>query len=137
MCKGIPNVFALNNSELGQTELVQHGIDTSNAQPTGQRVPYVMRAEVRKMVENYLSRGIIEKSKSPRASPMVLVKKTGELTLRIDYRKINSVTTKDAFPLPNVENLLLAMGSKKIFTTLDVFGLLAESHGSTGLTNSI
>uniref|UniRef100_A0A914H8H4 Reverse transcriptase RNase H-like domain-containing protein n=1 Tax=Globodera rostochiensis TaxID=31243 RepID=A0A914H8H4_GLORO len=38
--------------------------------------------------------------------------------LSVDYRSLNAVTVKDAFPLPNIDNTLLALGGKKVFSTL-------------------
>lgn len=72
------------------------------------------------MIQDYLGRGIIRPSNSPWASPIVIVpKKDGSLRLCIDYRGVNSVTTKDAFPLPNIDHTLLALSGKKVFSTLD------------------
>ena len=38
----------------------------------------------------------------------------------MDYRALNSVTVKDPFPLPRIDNLLAKIGSSTIFTTLDL-----------------
>lgn len=63
--------------------------------------------------------GVIRPSKSPYASPVVVVtKKDGSLRLCIDYRKLNSCSTRDAFPLPRIEEALEALGQSKYFSTL-------------------
>ena len=51
-----------------------------------------------------LERGVVEPSTSPWASSIVLVrKKDGSTRFCIDYRKLNDVTRKDAYPLPRIE----------------------------------
>ena len=63
---------------LGRTNLVYHRIDTGDAVPIRQpvrRLPYFQREDVRKMIADMLSKGIIEPSTSAWSSPVVLVKK--------------------------------------------------------------
>jgi len=53
------------------------------------------------------SQGVIEESRSPWVSPAVLVKKKdGSLRFCVDFRKLNSVTKKDSYPLPRIEDIL-------------------------------
>jgi len=68
-----------------------------------------------------LEQGIIEPAFSPWASNVVLVrKKDGSLRCCIDYRKLNAVTRKDAYPLPRCDSCLDAMSSAKWFSTFDL-----------------
>ena len=68
-----------------------------------------------------LDRAVIQPSCSPWASPVVLVpKKNGSLRFCIDYRKVNSVTRKDAYPLPCVDDTLDTLAGSKWFSTLDL-----------------
>ena len=60
-------------------------------------------------------------STSPWASPLVLVRKTyGKVRPCVDYRRVNTVTTKDAFPIPRVQDCLDALSGAAIFSTLDI-----------------
>ena len=68
-----------------------------------------------------LQQDIIQKSTSPRASPIVLVKKKdGTLRFYADYRKVNELTRQDAYPLPRVNDVLDTLAGSKWFTTLDL-----------------
>ena len=68
-----------------------------------------------------LTHDIIQPSSSPWASPIVLVKeKDGSMHFCIDYRKVNAVTRKDAYPLSRVDDALDTLASCKWFTTLDL-----------------
>lgn len=76
---------------------------------------------MRKLLIEMEATGVIRPSKSPYASPVVVVtKKYGSLRLCIDYRKLNSCSTRDAFPLPRIEEALEALGQAKFFSTLDL-----------------
>ena len=64
---------------------------------------------------------VIEPSKSPWSAPVVpVVKPDKAIRICIDYRSLNKVTYKDAFPLPNIEDALYNLHGVKYFTTLDL-----------------
>ncbi|EYC34920.1 hypothetical protein Y032_1273g3795, partial [Ancylostoma ceylanicum] len=117
-------VFAVEDVELSQTSLVKHEIDTGDTAPIRQRtrpVPIGARAEFKEIIRSLLERGIIERSTSPWASPVVLVKKKdGSIRLCVDYRELNKVTRQDAYPLPAIDVMLQSLQGKRYFTTLDM-----------------
>jgi hypothetical protein len=68
-----------------------------------------------------LDKDIIKPSASPWASPIVLVqKKDGTVRLCVDYHKVNSVTRKDAYPLPRIDDTLDTLAGSCWFSTLDL-----------------
>ena len=117
------DVFAVDDDERGEVKDVQHGIDPGGSTPIRQaprRVPFAVRPQLAKLVEDMLHGGVIQESCSPWASPVVLVrKKDGSLRFCVDYRRLNAVTRKDVFPLPRIDDLLDQLSGKKDFSTLD------------------
>ena len=109
---------------LGHTTVVRHKIDTGDSPPIRQRprrLPYAYRKETDDQIRDMLDQGVIQPSISPWASPIVLVrKKDGKYRFCVDYRKLNSVTKRDARPLPRVDDLLDALQGYDLFTTLDL-----------------
>ncbi|KAK2577752.1 hypothetical protein KPH14_011855, partial [Odynerus spinipes] len=76
--KEFADVFARDSGQVGQCDLVQHKVNTQGHVPTKQaprRLPFHRRAEVEELLAKMEEQGVIEKSKSPWSSPIVLVKK--------------------------------------------------------------
>ena len=68
-----------------------------------------------------LDQGVVRASSSPRASPVVMVKKKdGTLRFCIDFWRLNDVTIKDAHPLPRIDDTLKALKEAKYFSMLDL-----------------
>ena len=104
--------------------MVEHRIDTGNAVPIKQ--PLRRQGAARRQIEiecleKMLKDDIIEESNSPWGSPIVLVKKKcGETRLCVDYRKLNDVTRKDAYPLPDIQMFLDSLSGSSFFCSLDL-----------------
>ena len=75
----------------------------------------------RKEIETLLEYDMIEPSKSPWACGVVMAKKKGDqLRFCCDFRYLISVTVKDAYPIPRIDESLSKLGDAKFFTTLDL-----------------
>ena len=73
-----------------------------------------------------------EPSKSAWACGVVMAKKKGDqLRFCCDFRYLNSVTEKDAYPIPRIYESLSKLGYAKFFTTLDSGFLIRFLAGST------
>lgn len=118
------HVFAQHDEDFGRTNLVQHQIHTGDAPPVRERhhpLPPAMYKEMKKLLSGMLESGVIRESCSPWAAPIVLMrKKNGSLRFCVDYRKLNAVTHKDAFPLPRIEETLTSLTHAEWFSTLDL-----------------
>ena len=115
----------MGENSLGHTSLVYHSIDTGSSRPVRQqarRLPVHQKQEVRELLDDMLSRGVIEPSHSPWASPIVLVRKIdGSTRFCVDFRKVNAdCTRKDAQPLPRIDDTLDALGGARYFSTIDL-----------------
>ena len=63
----------------------------------------------------------IRPSKSPQTSLVFFVgKKNGSKQIVIDYCNLNNQTVKNNYPLPLITELIDNIGSKKVFTKMDL-----------------
>ncbi|KAJ1085658.1 hypothetical protein NDU88_005787 [Pleurodeles waltl] len=121
-----PELFSLTP---GQTHLCTHDVDTGDSMPVKNKifrqsdhVKESIKVEVHKMLEL----GVIERSDSPWASPVVLVPKPHtkdgkkEMRFCVDYRGLNSVTKTDAHPIPRADELIDKLGAAKFLSTFDL-----------------
>ncbi len=119
------DVFSSGPADMGRTGLVKHTIDTGDQRPVRlpPRRPPITKQDIEKEeVQKMLDRGVIEPCQSSWASPVVLVtKKDGTTRFCIDYRKLNDVTKKDAYPLPRIDDTLDALRGSMYFSTLDLY----------------
>ena len=75
----------------------------------------------KKEIETLLEYDMTKPSKSPWACGVVMAKKKGDqLRFCCDFRYLNSVTVKDAHPIPKIDESLSKLGYAKFFTTLDL-----------------
>lgn len=118
------HVFSTSDSDIGQTDLTEHDIVTTDQIPIKQpprRLPKCSEEEVDRQVQDLLAREKITCSSSPWSSPIVLVaKKDGTKRLCVDYRKLNDKTVKDAYVIPVINNMLSNLSGASWFNTFDL-----------------
>lgn len=129
ICHQFNDIFHLPTDKLTKTTSITADIPTTDELPIhvkSYRLPDIHKKEVEKQIEKMLDQGIIKPSSSPYSSPLWVVPKkmdsSGEKKWRIviDYRKLNEKTIGDAYPLPNIEDILDQLGHSVYFTTLDL-----------------
>ncbi len=108
----------------GQTNIIQHDIQTPPGVIVRQRpyrVPEARRRAIEEEIHQMLKLGVIEPSRSPWSSPIVLVPKPdGTLRFCNDYRRLNEVSQFDGYPMPRVDELLDRLGRARYISTLDL-----------------
>ena len=141
LCHEFKDIFSVDSGDIGITPLVEMEIDTGDSPPITQK-PYTLplkHAEwVQKELEILEKAGVIVRSVSPWASPIVVVPKRtapGEPPKRrlcVDYRAINSLLppVKKAFskakgistlvPLPKIDEIYARLKDSKIYSTFDM-----------------
>ena len=107
-----------------QTSVLYHDIDVEGHKPMKQhayRVNPTKRAMMQQEVSYLVEHGLAAPSTSAWSSPCVLVPKPDN-TPRFcnDYRKVNSVTKPDSYPLPRMEDCIDRVGSAKYVTKLEL-----------------
>lgn len=103
---------------------ILHRINTGTAQPIRQK-PYRVSPSERKIIDeqvrDMLQKGVIRESSSPWAAPVILVKKKdGTWRFCVDYRRLNSVTKRDVYPLPRIDDALDCLHSASYFSSIDL-----------------
>lgn len=132
------------DGKLGHTDFVEHNIYTGHENPI--KIPprrlspkqkEIVDTELQKMLEQ----NIIEPTNSPWSAPVVLVTKSdGSTRFCIDFRKLNSITKKDAYPLNRIDDALEALSGAQWFSTLDLasgywqFSLKESDKSKTAFT---
>ena len=83
---------------------------------------YALRQELKNEIKEMLDMGVIRKSSSPYASPVVVVvkKKDGSNRICVDYRKLNKATISDPEPMRTSEDLFQQLGKSKFFLKIDL-----------------
>ena len=130
LCFDYQDVFYLPGDRLSATNAARHtiqlepGVSPINTRPY--RLPESQKEEVDRQVKQLLEEGIIAKSESPWNSPLLVVpKKPGpdgkeKWRLVVDFRKLNEKTVGNAYPLPDITEILDQLGQSKYFTCLDM-----------------
>ena len=89
----------------------------------------VMEESLRKHIHQWMTQKVIKEAYYPRSSLLVpvLKKNSEEIWWAVDNRKLNVVTKKDTFPLPNIVNNLPWFSGSKVFSALDGACCIAEA----------
>jgi len=116
------SIISIGDHDIGRTDLAN--IDIGQSRPICQplrRHPFQHLDWIDKEVEEMKKRGKVEPAASPWASNVVWVKKNdGTLRFCVDYRRLNSVTKQDSYPLPLIDNCLNALSGSSWYSTLDL-----------------
>jgi len=123
------DIFHLPGDKLGYTNAMKHNITTVDEQPVNTkqyRFPPIHKDEIDKQVKQLLENDVIKHSTSPYNSPLWVVPKKADSKgnrrwrMVIDYRALNEKTVGDAYPLPNITEILDQLGSAKYFSVFDL-----------------
>lgn len=109
---------------LGKTDRVKHVIDTGDTPPIKQRYYTVSPARqtlINEELDRMLQLGVVEPSQSPWSSPIMLLDKPdGSKRFVVDFRAVNAVSRKDAYPLPQVTTILDRLRDARYLSSLDI-----------------
>ena len=149
------DLFMEHKADIGRCTIVKHPVDVEfGAVPhrEGARRMSPEKAErANQEVRNLLALGMIQPSLSPWGSDIVMIKKkNGELRFCCEFRPLNEVTIKHAYPLPRIDENLSRLGKVKIYISLDLacafwqilvrkadqHKLVAALHTVTGLNST-
>lgn len=114
------------NEEYGKTDLIQHEIHTHDVAPIrmkGKPLNPVMQEKLKEQMDNWRRQDVIEPSNSPWSFGLLPVDKpNGKIRWCVDYRRLNDITLKDAYNLPNIEDNLARLAHSRVFSTVDGSG---------------
>ena len=116
--------FCKNKDDLGFCPLVKHEIivkEDESPKQTYHRLPIGLEERVEAEIENLLKKGIIRESNSPWNSPIVVVKKpNNDLRICLNYKKLNAVTVRPTYYIPDAGQIFDSLTGAKFFSTLDL-----------------
>lgn len=121
--------FHIPGEPLDATRVAEHPIFTTDDIPVHKRpyrLPPIHKEEILKQVKELKENKIIKPSVSPYSAPLCVVPKKPDskgnprFRMVIDYRGLNAKTVGDAYPLPNITEILDQLGSAKYFSIFDL-----------------
>ena len=120
-------MFSINKADIGEVRGVEHDIELMpKAVPFKDQyrrfIPEKKEA-VTEQVRELLEQDMIEESQSPYSSAVVLIKR-GDGTWRfcVDFRRLNTITQSEDYPLPPMKETMEYLQETKYFTTLSLPG---------------
>ena len=125
MCESHKEIFARHGHDLGRTKLIHHYITLTTTKPVSAPMykapPPDVRREIDQQTEELIAMGVARESNSPYSAPIVLVrKKCGGWRYCTDFRRLNKVTEKASFPLPNINDSLRRFKKPTVISTMDL-----------------
>ena len=117
------DIFSSGPYDIACTKLLQHTIDTSEKSILQQprRLLIHVQAEVQMMIEDMVKCDIIQPSRSPWSTPiMVVTKKNGTKLFCVDFRNLNNITVRDSYPLPRLKDVLNVLAGCRYFSALNM-----------------
>jgi hypothetical protein len=120
-----PNVFPDELSGMPPKHAVEFCIElipgTSPISLAPYRLSRPFQVELRKQLDDLLSKGLIRRSVSPWRAPVLFTrKKDGSWRMCVDYRGLNAVTIKNKYPLHHIEILFQRLKGAKVFSKFDL-----------------
>ena len=140
LCEEYGEAFSKNNEDISRTKLVKIDIDTGDSLPVSSR-PYTLPLKhyewVQREIESLERAGVITKSMSKWASPIVMVPKKSapreppKRRLCVDFRKVNELQQEiitagktkgqiSIHPLPKIDEMYAKLKGAKVFSTTDL-----------------
>ena len=118
------SLFSTEKNDIGFVPDIEHDIiikENSPCQQIHSKVPLHVEDWVDKQVSDLLNRGIIRESHSSWSAPVVVVKKrNGDFRLCIDYRRLNSVTIKPTFQIPDSRTIFDSLNGSRYYSAIDI-----------------
>ena len=139
LCDRFDDIISKGSNDIGKTLLVEMDIDTGDFPPIASK-PYTLSLKyydwVQKEITTLEKAGIITKSISPLASPVVIVPKKSapgdppQRRMCVDFRRLNKQLPEvknisggkgciSLLPLPKIDELYTKLQGYKVFSTLD------------------
>ena len=140
LCEEYSQAFSKHNEDIGRTKLVKMDIDTGDSPPVSSR-PYTLFLKhyewVQREIESLEWEGVITKSMSKWASPIVIVPKKSapreppKRRLCIEFRKVNALQQEvltdrktrgqiSIHPLCKIDEMYAKLKGTKVFSTIDL-----------------
>lgn len=99
--------------------------------------------EIKRQINNLMSKGLITPSTTPFGAPIILVKQKDKVRMVVNYKELNKQTIPDNYPLPNVQDLLDRLYEAKVYSKIDLCSgyhqirIEEEDINKTGFTTAI
>ena len=127
------DVFSIDPNDIGHCTVIPQKIILKDESKVANTPPYRIAPNLQSVVVDYVDKlyqaGVIQKSTSPFCSPLLLVKKAGsnpsqpiqeQYRVVHDFRKLNSNSIRDSYPLHNLYDLIDKVATAKIWSVIDL-----------------